>query len=76
MTRFLVRFDADLMQRLTRMTAMVRAQRPGGIVSQSSVVRELLHAALDDPRIVRRLQLNGCSAPSGTRAGKTLTPRN
>src|SRR5262249_13292732 len=53
MRRFLLRLEPDLATRLAAATATLRAHRPGGIVSHSSVLRELLHAALDDPRIVR-----------------------
>lgn len=54
-----IRTDGQLAKRLEAVASNMREHRPGSLVSQSSVVRELLHAALADRRMLRRLGLSG-----------------
>jgi hypothetical protein len=50
-----VRDDGEVVGRVTDLAQQVRAARPGTLTSDADVARQLLHAAMDTPAIVRRL---------------------
>lgn len=50
-----VRDDGALQDRLDQVVIQVRRRRRGATPTRAEIARELLYAALDDPKIVRRI---------------------